>query len=207
MKFFLPKQEGFFKLLKELNGHLKEMAELFSEFAKDFKDFREYSQKAKFIENKADSKAHEIIEKLNKTFITPIDREDIYLLVHELDDIVDLIENVIHNIDLYGIREKKEAIDDFAHLILQASDRMDQLIDYLPKQKHSSGLNKLVVDIHGLEDKGDVVFQKEIQRLFREEKDPINVIKWKEILESLERITDKYQAVSNTIEGIIVKAS
>lgn len=206
MKFFLPKQLIFFDLLRQLNNYSKEIALLFEKFVASFEDFEKYSQQAKEIEHKADTKTHEIINKLNKTFITPFDREDIYLLTHELDDIVDLIENVIHNIDLYQIRKKKSAIDKFAKLITEASVSLGKLIDNLQEQKYTPYFNELMINLHDLEDQGDLVFQEAISRLFKEEKDPILVIKWKEILENLEMTMDKYQRVSDVIEGIIVKS-
>lgn len=207
MKFFLPKQMVFFDLLKELNGYKREMAILFAEFVDNFNDFEKYAGKAKEIEHRADDKAHEIIKLLNKTFVTPLDREDIYLLTKELDDIIDYIENVIHNIQLYGITEKKEAVNDFKRLILEASEVMEKLMSQLQKQKHTTEVNGLIIKIHGLEDQGDLVYQKAISRLFREEKDPVAIIKWKDIFGNLEKIMDKFQAVSDTIEGIIIKAS
>jgi len=114
MKFFLPKQLIFFDMLKKLCEHIKEISLLFTELtnAPSFDDIETFTQRAKEIENKADSIAHEIIDELNKTFITPIDREDIYALTHEIDDIIDLIENAINNIKLYKIKEKNPALNE-----------------------------------------------------------------------------------------------
>lgn len=207
MKFFLPKQLIFFELFKQLNGYLLEMASLFEEFARCFSDFPKFSQRAKEIENQADNKTYEIINRLYTTFITPFDREDIYLLAHETDDIIDLIENIIHNIEFYQVREKKEIIDDFAKLITEASQHFSKLINSLQEQKNIAVFNETVTKIHGLEDQGDLIFQKTINRLFKEEKDPVEIIKWKDIAENLERIMDKYQKVGDIIQGIIVKTS
>lgn len=207
MKFFLPKQFIFFDLLKDLNDCVKEIACLFAEFVDNFNDFEKYAEQAKEIEHRADEKAHEIVKRLNKTFVTPLDREDIYLLSKELDDIIDYIENVIHNIQLYGITEKKESMNDFKRLISETSEELSKLMSQLRKQKHTTELNGSIIKIHGLEDQGDLVYQKAISQLFREEKDPVAIIKWKDILGNLEKIMDKFQEVSNTIEGIIIKAS
>lgn len=207
MKFFLPKQLIFFELFKELNGYLLEMTSLLEEFAHSFSDFAKFSQKAKEIENLADNKTYEIINRLHTTFITPFDREDIYLLAHEVDDIIDLIENMIHNIEFYQVREKKEIIDDFAKLIAEASQHFSKLINSLQEQKNTAAFNETIMKIHGLEDQGDWVFQKTINQLFEKEKDPVEIIKWKDIAENLERIMDKYQKVGDIIQGIIVKAS
>lgn len=207
MKFFLPKQKIFFDLLRDINEQLKKMAELFSEFTAEFKNFDEYSKKAKEIEHAADTKTHEIINKLNSTFVTPLDREDIHHLAIELDDIIDLIENVIHNIAIYQISEKKEAMDDFAKLISEASHCLNDLIDHLEKQKDSASLNESIIKIHSLEDQGDLIFQKAMISLFKEEQNAVDIIKWKDLLEDMENIMDRYQEISDTMHAIIVKSS
>ena len=207
MGFFLPKKVVFFDLLKDVSADLKEIAALFGEFARDFRDIEKYAHKAKEIERKADLKTHEVINRLNKTFITPFDREDIYLLAHELDDIIDLIENVMHNIKLYQITRKIAAIDEFAPLIFEAADYLQKLLECLQKQKYTQEFLNIKIKIHELEDKGDETFRKGIGSLFQEEKDPIFILKLKDILESLEDVMDKYQHVSDIIEGIIVKSS
>lgn len=205
MKFFFPKQPVFFDLFLKLHGHLREIALLFQEFSATFDDFEEFSIRAKDIEHRADMVAHDIVSTLNTTFITPIDREDIYLLAHELDDIIDLIENAIHNVALYGIKNKKPVISEFARLIVEASSEVGKLIEHLSRQKYTREFNSIVVKIHGLEDQGDFAFQKAIQELFEKERDPLTVIKWKDIIEELENVMDKYQKVSDIIEGIAVK--
>lgn len=207
LKFFMPKQPIFFELLQQLDKCSKEIVALFQEFVTSSDGSDHYSQKAKEIEHWGDAKAHEIIDKLNRTFITPLDREDIYLLAQELDDIIDLIEDVIQNIVLYGIKEKKEILVDFSKLFVSASDDLSKMIRCLPKQKEGSYFEKLIIDIHGLEDRGDILFQKGLQQLFEKEPDPIAVIKWKDILEGLEEVMDKYQEVGDVIRGIIVKFS
>lgn len=206
MKFFLPKQSIFFNLIKELSVSLKEMSTLYQDFASNFNNFEDYSKKAKEIEHKADAKSHQIIEELNKTFITPFDREDIYLLAQELDNIIDLIENAINNINIYEIREKKGAIDDFAPIITKSADALGEMLEILETQKQTSKLTELKVKVHELEDEGDIIFQKSIKKLFQKEQDPIKVIKWKDILENLENVMDEYQKVSDVIEGIMVKS-
>lgn len=207
MKSLFPKQIAFFDLLKALGYQSKEIASLLAEFFGNFKDFETYAKRAKDIEHEADKKSHEIVEKLNKTFITPIDREDIYMLTKELDDIVDLIENVIRDIYIYQVTEKIDAMDEFAPIIVEASEYLSQLIACLQEQKHTQKLLDLIIKIHELEDQGDIAFGKAITKLFKEETDHIKVVKLKDIIEGLEEIMDQYQAVSDTIEGIIVKSS
>lgn len=207
MKFFLPKENKFFTLFKNLNVTQQEIALLLKEFADRFSDADEYQRRAKDIEHTADSITHEIIDTLNRTFITPFDREDIYLLTNELDDIVDLIENVINNIHIYDIREKREYFDRFAETIVEASKSLDQLMEQFKNLKKTDLLLKSKIRIHELEDRGDAIFTSALSTLFKTEKDPITLIKWKDILEDLEAVMDKYQKVSDIIESIIVKSS
>lgn len=206
MSLFFPKQPEFFKDLHELNGHLFSIVSLFSEFVKEFNNFKQYSKKASDIEHLGDDKTHEIITKLNSSFITPIDREDIYLLAHQLDDIIDLVENVIHNIELYDVKNKFFGLEIFAPIMLSASEEMGKMLAVMEKLKHSEELLAIKLRIHKLEDKADIAFAEAISKLFTTETNPITVIKIKDILENLEQIIDKFQTVCNIIEGIVVKA-
>ncbi|MBI4250451.1 DUF47 domain-containing protein [Candidatus Uhrbacteria bacterium] len=207
MRFFLPKENGFFTLFKKINDAQKEIAQLLKDFASHFPDGDEYEKKAKDIERQADAVAHEIIDTLNRTFITPFDREDIYLLTNELDDIVDLIENVIHNVGVYAVISKREEFDQFADLIIEASQALGKLLDHFQELKKTDLLTKSKIYIHELEDKGDEIFCKGLHTLFTNEKDARTLIQWKDILEDLENVMDKYQKVSDIIESIVVKTS
>ncbi len=207
MRFFFPKQSPLFSFLKEIEKEHKEMVSLLVDFGNNFNNFEIYSKKAKDIEHKADEKTHAAIDWLNKTFITPIDREDIYLLLHKLDDIVDLIEKAIHNINIYGITQKNNTIEEFISIIDQTSNYLSQLIDSLSEAKYTPQFKKTIIKIHDLEDKADVIFARALSNLFLEEKDPILVIKYKDIFEDLENVMDKYKRVSDIIGSITVKSS
>lgn len=208
MKFLLPKQPVFFELFKELNNCIKEITALFNEFSVSFKDFESFFVRAKEIEHKGDNVTRKIVDYLNKTFITPFDREDLYLLAHEMDDIIDLINHAIQAIYIYQVSEKKAGVDEFINLAVKASNELDKLVHgCFEQQKNSSAIEGWVVKIHELEDDADLLYQKCIRQLFNEENDPKNIIKWKDIFLNLEDIMDEFQSVSNTIEGIIVKSS
>jgi hypothetical protein len=207
MKFLLPKEPAFYENFQQMSTCLSEMTALFQDFAAGYKDFESYSRRAKEIEHKADTIAHRVINLINQSFITPFDREDIYRLVHELDDIVDLLENTIHSIFLYEMTEKKDFVNEFAQFIKEATEKLNALIkECFEKQKYTALVWQLICDIHNLEDKGDAAYEKGLRKLFHEEADPIKVIKWKDILYTLEHIMDVFQKVSNTIEGIVVKS-
>jgi len=121
MKFILPKEPAFYEHFLEMSACLSDITSVFQESTAKFRDFDHYWHRSKEIEHKADSIAHEIINLLNKSFITPFDREDIYQLIHEFDDIIDLLENTIHNIYLYEVPEKRGFVDDFSVLIGKAT--------------------------------------------------------------------------------------
>jgi predicted phosphate transport protein (TIGR00153 family) len=207
MKFLLPKEPAFYEHFKEMSVCLTDIVDIFQDFSANFRDFETYYQRAKDVEHQADSIAHRIINLLNQSFITPFDREDIYRLVHELDDIIDLLENAIHNIYVYDLGERRHFVAEFAPLIKEASLSLNALIkETFETQKYSDSIWKLICVIHDLEDKGDLTYENALRQLFTREPDPIQVIKWKDVLDTLEYIMDVFQKVSNTIEGIVVKS-
>jgi len=208
MKFLLPKEPAFAERFKAMSECLTEITSVFEEFVANYRDFDHYWHRSKEIEHKADVITHDIISLLNKSFITPFDREDIYQLIHEYDDIIDLLENTIHNIYLYEVPDKRAFVDDFSALIGKAAKALINLLQGLfEKKKHMESIWKLIREIHDLEDEGDLIYHRELRSLLNGEKDPILIIKWKDILTTLERIMDVYQNISNTVEGIIVKSS
>jgi uncharacterized protein Yka (UPF0111/DUF47 family) len=179
MLSFLPKQPVYSEYFQKLNKHLLDIASLFAHFAPTFNNSKRASKEAEKIEHKADEVTHLIIEQLNKTFITPFDREDIYRLAQEMDDIIDLVENVIHNIYLYELKHGDKYTKQTAQVI----------------HKDAKILNKLIREC----------FHK--KKCTENGKDPILVIKWKDIYENLEQTIDKFQNISDTIQSIIVKSS
>jgi len=207
MRFLLPKEPAFYANFQQMSLCLSEITDLFQSFAADYRDFEGYWLKAKDIEHRADTVAHRVINLLNQSFMTPFDREDIYRLIHELDDIIDLLENTMHSIYLYEMTEKKPFVNEFAQFTREATEKLNALIkECFEKQKYTDQIWSLICDIHDLEDKGDLAYEKGLRTLFAEEPDPIKVIKWKDILYTLEHIMDVYQKVSNTVEGIVVKS-
>ncbi len=208
MKFLLPKEPAFSENFLKMSATLTEITAVFQEFAGDFRNFESYWRTAKDIEHKADGVAHVIISLINKSFITPFDREDIYQLIHEFDDIIDLIENTLHSFYLYEVTVKKPFVDGFAELIGRATPVLNELIaEVFKQQKYTESMWRLIRKLHDLEDEGDIIYQQSLRTLFQEERDPIAVIKWKDILGTLEHIMDVFQNMSNTVEGIVVKGS
>lgn len=204
---FNPKQNIFFELFLGTKKDMEDISALFCKFADEFNNFKKFAEGAHAIERNADEKTHRIIEELNTTFITPFDREDVYELAHELDDIIDLIEDVIRNVYLYGMDKRMPAMQSFAKLIAEDTAELGTMIQLLSEMKHTPELLKAKIKIHNLEDDGDIIYEEAIAALFREERDPITLIKMKDILEQMEMIADKFQSVSDLIEGIVIKST
>lgn len=208
MKFFMPKQSVFFTMFNELTDQLSAMSTTFSKGTVSLETLPEAVTKARDIEHAADQITHKIIDQLNSTFITPIDREDIYELVKELDEIVDLIENALHNMQLCQVKEMHPAVKEFSALIQEASKELGELVHVVNNPKKRKECQSMVIKIHELEDKGDIIFQNAIEDLFKNhQSDVLYIVQWKDILEDLENVMDQFQAASDTIESVIVKAS
>lgn len=207
LKQFLPRQFVFCDLITELTEMQREIASVFKNLAVNFNDFEKNAQEARDIERKTDEKTYEIVSRLNTTFIIPFDREDIYRLAHQIEAIVDVIENVIHNIYLYKIDNKKPELLDFANIIEDSAKTLGELSLCLRDHKYTERLKQLKIKMHELEDKADYVYQQAMVNLFNNGDSSIEIIKWKDIFGDLEKITDRYKQVGDTIEEIMVKFS
>jgi len=209
MSFFLQQSNVFFDLFRKMQCDIEKISSLFSEFSTRFDaaTFEDFITRAHIIENNADNTAHAIVDQLNISFITPFDREDIHFLAYEMDDIVDRIEDIIRNIHLYHFTEKVHPIDEFADCIARATTHLGVMLDHLEKMKNTRTLTTCKIAIHEIEDEADLLFENAISTLFKEETDPVKIIKTKDILEEMETVVDKYQALANLIENIIIKMS
>jgi uncharacterized protein len=200
----MPKDDKFFKLFKQMTENITEGARLLKDMLDNFEDPAESQRKIKDVEHKGDSITHEIIQKLNKTFVTPLDREDIYSLASKLDDILDLIDVCAQRIIMYNVESIPGEAKSLGFIILQSCLVVDKAVAMLGK-KSNEQLFALCVEINALENEADRVCREAISRLFDEEKDPIQLIKWKEIFETLEKATDKCEDAANILESVVVK--
>ncbi len=206
-RFFFPKESRFSVLFKNIALDIVEMSVLFKEFSKNFSEAESFKKRAAEIERRADANVHEVIKLLNSSFITPFDREDIHFLVHELDDVIDILEDQIRNVFLYNLTEAPSAAPKFADFIVDASHDLQKLIEkYLDPPLYTPEVMSLKQHLYLLAGEADQVFGDAIRNLFSKTKDPVELIKQKDILEGLETVMDKYLSVGNTIENIIVKS-
>jgi uncharacterized protein len=200
---FLPREEQYFDLFLQMTLYICDAArELKGMLADKNHDFREYSQRIKGLEHACDELTHTISTKLNKSFITPFDREDIYLMSSALDDIVDLIDDAARAIIDFDVHEIKGYAREFAGVIEKMAEQLREIVSILRKPKN---ITQRLVEIHRLENEGDDIYHAAIAQLFHEEHDPLTVLKWKEIYEKLEAAVDRCENVANIIESVIIK--
>ncbi|MEO6725999.1 MAG: DUF47 family protein [Blastocatellia bacterium] len=199
----LPREEKYFSLFNNLASHLTESAKLLQNLFSDFDNRASYAEQIKVVEHKCDDITHEIIKKLNQTFITPIDREDIHALASGLDDIVDAIEYTAKRIILYHVTQSTEHARKMSDVMVRLTAHLQTAVGALG----NNGEQVLAdcVAIHTLENEGDVYHHQAVEKLFAEEKDPITIIKMKEIYEKMERMIDKAEDVGNVLEAIVLK--
>lgn len=203
----MPKQDIFFEFFLGAGKDLRELSALFLKFADSFDDHKGYAERAHTIERDADEKTHRVIEELNTSFITPFDREDVYMLAHELDDIIDLLEDVILHIHMYRVKKKISALPQFAAIISEGANDLYEMLTILSHMKNTPDLKEAKIKIHHIEDRGDILFEEAVTKLFSEETDAIELVKVKDVLEKVEMVVDKMQEVSDLIEGIIIKST
>jgi len=201
----LPKDEKFFAMFSEMSKTIVKGAELLQEMLDNFAQAKEIQRKIKETEHQGDSKTHEIIQKLNHSFITPFDPEDIYALASALDNILDLIDSSAQHIIMYNVEQPTTAAKELAAIIFKACQSVDGAVSALKKHVKSEHISRYCVEVNSLENEGDVVCRSAIARLFQEERDPIQLIKWKEIYETLEMAIDKCEDAVNILESVVVK--
>jgi predicted phosphate transport protein (TIGR00153 family) len=199
----LKKDEKFFKIFAQMTVYIHEAAELLMKMLLNPKeDLKAIASRIKDLEHKGDDLTHKVIDELNKTFITPIDREDIHDLCAALDDVLDLIDAAATRIVLFRITEPIHAVPDICAVLLKQAETIGAAVSNLQDNDH---VIERCIEINRLENDADRLFQIAIATLFDEVKDPIDVIKRKEIIETLETATDKAEDVANVLESIIVK--
>ena len=203
MKIF-PKEIDFFEIFDRASLNLTKAATLLVALMENFDNLEARTKEIYEVEHEGDILTHEIMKKLNKTFITPIDREDIYALASRLDDVLDLIWGAVDRLSVFKVKEStKEAIA-MSKDILKTTEIMQKAIHKL-KEKNYSHVQEYCIEINRLENRIDRDFRDALGKLFDEVKDPILIIKWKEIYEHLENASDKCEDVANIIEAIVLK--
>jgi predicted phosphate transport protein (TIGR00153 family) len=200
-----PRDREFFDLFEEAGGNIVRAADLLDRMLRAFPDKGDdLARDILICEQDGDRITHDIIRRLNETFVTPIDREDIYELASALDDIVDLTEEVADYLILYKIEAPMEQAQRLAHVLLQCAR---QIAEAMPRLRGFKDLSHYTVEINRLENDGDRIVREAIASLFDNGIDPMVVIRWKDIYERLEQAIDATEKVANILEGIVIKNS
>jgi predicted phosphate transport protein (TIGR00153 family) len=203
-QIFVPKEQEFFDLFEEASGNILRAAELLERMMRTYPEHGELARDILICEQDGDRITHDIIRRLNQTFVTPIDREDIYQLASALDDVVDYIEEVADFLGLYKIEAPMDQAQAMSRVLLDAARQVDQ---GMQRMRTFSDIHHFTVEINRLENEGDRLVRESLAALFQEGIDPIVVIRWKDIYDRLEAGIDSTETVANILENIVIKNS
>ncbi len=201
----IPRDTKFFDLFADMTRNLGDGARLLKQTLDDFKDVEVRVQQLKAIEHRGDEMTHNVLTRLNQTFITPFDREDIHRLASSLDDVLDFVYAAGVRLIMYKITSAPVAASRLAEIIIKQCDQLSQAMVKLDKKNDHVLEN--CVEINRLENEADQIARSAIALLFEKEKDPISLIKLKELYEVLETATDKAEDAANVLEGVVLKST
>jgi predicted phosphate transport protein (TIGR00153 family) len=201
---FLPREDDYFVLFAKQAENIHKGANALCDLLSRYTAVYEQVQNIKAIEHAGDEIAHTIIMKMNQTFITPMDREDIHELCSTLDDVIDLIDAAASRFVLYRILTVRPGTADLAKILLAACAEVTALIHAIESRDEAL---KHCIEINRFENDSDRLCRTLIAQLFDEEKDPVQIIKWKEIFEVIETAVDKCEDVANVVEGVVLKSA
>lgn len=203
MKIF-PKETDFFSIFEKAAGNVTHAATVFVGIMEYFTNLELWAKEVHELEQEGDVYTHDIIRKLNKSFVTPIDREDIHALASRLDDILDLLWNAADRLTVFKLTESTQWGITMSKDLLATVELVEKAIKKL-KDKNYAHIQEYCIEINKLENKMDRGFRDALGHLFDEIKDPILIIKWKEIYEHLENASDRCEDVANILEAIVLK--
>ncbi len=199
----IPREEKFFEFFEKAANNILDGAKVLVQMTDEQEvDFEKGWKQIEDLEHVGDKITHQIIRKLNRTFITPIDREDIHSMTVALDDVMDLIEAVAARMTLYKIKRPTEEAGKLAHVILKSAEEIVKAVSNLERL---DDVMEHCIEINRLENEADDISREAIAALFDKGHDPIEVIKWKEIYETMETATDRCEDVANIVEGVALK--
>ena len=199
---FIPREERFFDDFVALAVQIRKGAGLLEEMLAPDRPIWDKADEIKEVEHKCDFITHEVIQRLHRTFVTPLDREDIHTLARTLDDVMDAIDASAAVVRLYQIDRVRPDARELAHLVAISAE---QVVIAMKALERRHGVAEPAVEINRLENEADRAHQNAVRRLFEEEQNPVAIIKWKEILDFLEAATDRCEDVANVLEGVVVK--
>ena len=199
-----PREDIFFQLFEKATDNLLEAARVLVEAMDHGDALPDYAERMRRLEHEGDHIVHDILARLHRTFITPLDREDIHRLASTLDDVLDYMEATTERFVVYGIATIRPHTKELAEVILK---QVEEIHAIMPQLRHLGSQNILhhVIEINQLENQGDSILREALTELFRAPEDPLEAMKWRELYELLETATDKSEDIGNVFEGIVLK--
>jgi predicted phosphate transport protein (TIGR00153 family) len=197
-----PQKREFFSLFSQASGNAREISRALVELLEGWPDSREKLRDIRELEHEGDRLTHEVINLLNRTFVTPFDRDDMYRLASVIDDVCDHVDEAADNIDAYEVRDVPQKAMQQAEVIHRAASRLHEAVELLEGFKDSK---RQLVALRELEDEGDHLSREAIADLFRSGADPLTIIRWKDIHEQLEEAVDACENAADVLEAILVK--
>jgi len=202
---FLPREQVFFDLFEESAQNLVKASGLLAELLNKWDDIEERVKQISGLEHEGDNITHRIIAQLNRTFVTPIDREDIAALANRMDDVMDFIEGAAAALILYKVNQPTKRAKELADILIKVTSEVSKALPRLRHRNQLSHIPEHCIEINRLENEADVVLRSALAELFHDHVDLADVIKWREIYEHMENATDRCEDIADVLEGVMIK--
>lgn len=202
---FQSKGDKFYRWFEEASTNNHKAAQLLKKLCKDFKDPEKITKQIQNLEQDGDQISHTIYSEINKTFVTPLDREDIIILTQSLDDVADLIYLSASTISVYNVKKITPAAHEFSEIIVDSTKLVAEILPKLRHRRSFPQVHKAIIEINRLENKADDLLKKSLTGLFKNPKNPIDVIRWRDIYATMEDITDKTEDIANVLQNLVTK--
>ena len=201
----MPREVAFFDYFENMGAKISEGCAAVLDLLEDYTNVPDKARRIKVIEHEGDLITHQCIEMLHKTFITPFDRDSIHRLITKMDDILDLAEAVSDRISVYEMTTPTDEAKQLARVLVFSAEEVGKAVRGLRSMKNAQEILKRCVEINRLENEADTLLRLAVGKLFKTERDPLTVMKWKELYEGLEEATDRCEDVANLVEGIVLE--
>jgi hypothetical protein len=198
----MPRDQQFFELFIDLARRVTAAARLLDKMFAEPQNLQQHAASIKDLEHEADVITHTVIERIHKVFITPIDREDIHLLVQELDEVIDMIDGCARRAQMFQIREVRDGARRLSEVLVRATEAIEWAVTSMKQSKIVEARSR---EVKRLEEEGDALYNAAVGELFAGTPDPLEVIKWKELYDTMERAVDQCEDVANVLESISIK--
>ena len=201
----MPREEKFFDLFEASAQNVVKGAQMLKELVDKWEKVPETVDKITDIEHEGDAITHQIMEQLHRSFVTPFDREDVALLAHSLDDIIDFIQAATDTMDIYKVERPEQSAKELADIIVKSAIEVERAMHLLSRKTKMKQMLEICVEINRLENVADGVYRKALGDLFTGNTDIAKIIKWREIYDQMESATDRCEDVANVLEGVALK--